>query len=199
MREGYILMGKSRVEAFEIAGHGIVVEMVYHKALPSRGCTFHFLARLFHHRILVGIEYNLVGGIGFGHEGSAKRPSRACGHIGLNAQCGSSGLHILQHTHPTWRKIGNVVSIIPFHPIDGCDFHTANACLGVFGQIIVQACGIDRTAQPPPAGVGLRFLRNGNPLLGKGTHTEKKNKGKGQKCFRQIRRGSQILHLDVSC
>ena len=136
--ERHILIGKRPVEALQVMLHGIAVEVIYHQPLASRRCTLHLLLRLPHERILMLVKDNLLCRILLRHQRTTKRPPRARRHVGFNPQCRSPLFHILQHTHPTGRKIRNVVSFIPLHPIDGRNLHAPNAHLGKLHQVRLQ-------------------------------------------------------------
>ena len=155
-------MGEGGVEAFKIMSDGITVKMVYHKTFSSWGCTFHFLSCTPDGGIVGGIKNEFASGFLLRDKRTTKGPSCACCHIGLNAQLSTSVFHIFEHPHPTGRKIGNVVGIIALHTINRGDFHTTDACVGKFGQVVIETCGIDSTPQPPPTGVGFCLLRNGD-------------------------------------
>ena len=162
MREQNLLMGKGCVEACQVVRHGITVEMINHQALSPRSRPLHLLTRQPHREMLLLVKDHLLRRILLRHQGTSKRPARPRRHIRLDAQLLTACLHILQHTHPTGRKIRNIVGFIPLHPIDWRNLHATNAHLGELGQVIIQPHRIHRTAQPPPSSVRLRFLADGN-------------------------------------
>ena len=97
---------------------------------------------------------------------AAKGPSRAVVHRHLDADTLTLFDGVLQHLHPAFTQVGNVVLIVALHSVDGGNLDPAQTGFGILLEVVCQVGLIDGTAQPPPAGTGECLGLNGRPLLG---------------------------------
>ena len=138
VRERHVLIGKGCVETFQVVSYSIVVKMVNHKTLAPRCCTFHFLPCISHRGMLVLVKNNFLCCIIFRHQWTTKRPTRTCRHIGLNAQFRPTSFYIFKHTHPSRRKIRNVIGVVPLYSINRSNLHSTNTYLGKLFEIVIK-------------------------------------------------------------
>ena len=97
---------------------------------------------------------------------TAKRPSRARGHVYLDTVLAALLLGEAQHFHPFVGEIGYVVLVVALHAVEGCNLQRTYSVLGILLHVPLQVLLVNGRTQPPPAGTRLSLGFCHGPLLG---------------------------------
>ena len=115
-------------------------------------------------------EHHLTGTLLQRYPRPTEGPASTSGHVHLDAQPLSVGLHLAQHRHPLVGEVGDVVALVALYTIDGCDLQGPDAVAGILLHGPLQVVLVHSRAEPPPAGSRLRLLSHFRPLLGSCRH-----------------------------
>ena len=110
-------------------------------------------------------EHRLACRLADRHPRTSERPSCTCSHIGFDAHLPVFLFHELEHIHPFWREIRDIILVVALHTIERCDFHGTDARLGVFAKVPLQILLIHGRSHPPPSYARFGFLRRGREEL----------------------------------
>ena len=110
-------------------------------------------------------EDGLARRLADGYPRTAEGPSRASGHIGLDAHLLVLHLHKLEHVHPLGGEIRNIVLVVALHTVERRDFHNPDAGLGIFVEVPLQVLLVHGRSHPPPSHAGLGLLSGGREQL----------------------------------
>ena len=110
-------------------------------------------------------EYRLACRFADRNPRTTERPSCTGCHICLDAHLFIFLLHELEHIHPFWREIRDIILVVALYTIERCDFHGTDARLGVFVKVPLQILLIHGRSHPPPSYARFGFLRRGREEL----------------------------------
>ena len=104
-----------------------------------------------------------AGRLGRFHHRTAEGPSRAGGHVDVDAIERTLLLGILQHVKPLLAEEADVFRRIAFHAVDRCNLQRADARPGILLNVPLQVGLVNGRAQPPPAAASLGLVLHLRP------------------------------------